>query len=350
MRIDQFDYDLPEELIAQEPETRRDASRLLLVDRYSDDRSETTFDRLDQLLETGDLLVINETRVRAARLLARKSTGGRVEILRINPHAEDPRGLTWNCMVSASGGLRPGMRLQVEEHLEAEVVSLSAPGRLVLRFSSSDGDISGALERHGRMPLPPYIRRAADDRRSTADVERYQTIFARIEGAIAAPTAGLHFTGELNQRLRNRGIDIRPLVLHVGPGTFQPVRVENIEDHRVEAEDFELPSETALAISACRRRGGRVIAVGTTVTRVLEARWAGGRGVRAGAGACDLYIRPGHSFRVVDALITNLHLPRSSLLILVAAFAGRERILSAYRGAIELGFRFYSYGDAMMIR
>jgi len=350
VRLDRFDYDLPRDLIAQEPAGRRDASRLLVLDRAADRLEESRFEALGEHLAPNDLMVINDTRVFPARLSSRKPTGGEVELLLTERAPDEGGGQRWTCMVSTGRGLRPGLRLLIGPGLEAEILEGGDGPRWLIRLIASAGDVDAAIARHGTMPLPPYIRRDPVDGRSSRDVERYQTVYARQPGAIAAPTAGLHFTPELLQRLEALGIGLARLTLHVGPGTFQPVRAEEIEAHRLEPERFVLPDETAAAIDACRARGGRVVAVGTTVTRVLEARADDDRGVRAGEGRCDLYITPGHRFRVVDALVTNFHLPRSTLLILAAAFAGRERILAAYREAVARRFRFYSYGDAMLIR
>jgi S-adenosylmethionine:tRNA ribosyltransferase-isomerase len=351
MRLEEFDYHLPQQLIAQEPVGRRDASRLLVLDRSSPGLAEATFDRLGDFLRPRDLLVVNETRVRAARFTARKETGGRVDILQIEPDRDDQEGASWKCLITSSRGLRPGARLTIADDLHAEVLHPAVDGRVALRFSTPGGALGPALRRHGRMPLPPYIHRSAEDRRCELDRERYQTVYAGdAEGAIAAPTAGLHFTRELLRKIEKRGIGVAGLTLHVGPGTFLPVRTDDIEQHRVEPEYYVLPLQTGEALLECRRSGGRVIAVGTTVTRVLEACARDDGAVQPGRGWCDLYIRPGHRFRCVDALLTNLHLPRSSLLILVAAFAGRARILEAYDEAIRRGFRFYSYGDAMLIQ
>ena len=351
MKIEEFDYELPVERIAQEPARERETSRLMLLDRRGEGVEETVFASLPERLRAGDLVVLNETRVVPARLRARKPSGGQVEILVLD-WAGETEGAARTVLLSTSKGVRPGVRLRIATDLEAEVIEGPREGRarLLFRAPGADGGLGleERLRRHGVMPLPPYVRREPDDGRDRLDRERYQTVYAARDGAIAAPTAGLHFTPALLEELARRGIGVARLVLHVGPGTFLPVRAAAIEDHRVEPERFDLPAETAAAVRACRGRGGRVVAVGTTVTRVLEAR-AGGGGVEPGAGWCDLYIRPGHAFRVVDALITNLHLPRSSLLILVAAFAGRERILAAYREAVRRGFRFYSYGDAMLI-
>jgi S-adenosylmethionine:tRNA ribosyltransferase-isomerase len=380
MKIEDFDYDLPPDRIAQVPAERRDGARLMLLDRAAPAHvdaaapsapAETTFDHLADHLREGDLVVLNDTRVLPARLRGRKPTGGRIEILLlpdaapVAPAAElaaAPPGER-AAMLATSKGIHPGARLDVGGGVEVVVLDEPAAGRTRLRFTAAGGDdpIADLLERRGVMPLPPYIHREPDDPRTALDRERYQTVYAASAGAIAAPTAGLHFTPALLDLLPRRGIAVTCVTLHVGPGTFQPVRAAAIEDHVVEPEWCRLPAAAAAAIAACRERRGRVVAVGTTVVRVLESRASGdggqgGDGGRGGRDAvvpgdrwCDLYIRPGHRFRVVDVLLTNLHLPRSSLLILVAAFAGRERILAAYREAVRRGFRFYSYGDAMLI-
>jgi len=252
-------------------------------------------------------------------------------------------------MASNGKGLRPGARLSIAPGFDADILDEVDGGRIRVRLLAEDLRVGAALERHGLMPLPPYIRREPEDPRRVLDHERYQTVYARCPGAIAAPTAGLHFTEALMRSLEALGVGFARLTLHVGPGTFRPVRGERIDQHRLEPESFHLPEATAAAIEACKARGGRVVAVGTTVTRVLEGRARDQGGVTPGEGWCGLYITPGHRFRVVDALVTNLHLPRSTLLVLVAAFAGRESILAAYREAVARRFRFYSYGDAMLI-
>jgi S-adenosylmethionine:tRNA ribosyltransferase-isomerase len=349
MRLEEFDYRLPERSVAQEPCARRDGSRLMVLDRGGDGIVETTFARLGDHLRAGDLLVLNDTRVVPARLNGRKITGGRVELLLVGRETGEPSGDTWCCLASTTRGLEPGSRLRIADGFEAEFLGGAEGGRVRVRLLAADGDVEGAIRRHGSVPLPPYIRRGDTDPRAEIDRERYQTVYARAEGAIAAPTAGLHFTKGLLDALRNHGIATASLTLHVGPGTFQPVRAPDIENHRLEPEAYRLPEETSRAIAACRRRGGRVVAVGTTVVRVLEDRARDDGGIEPGEGACGLYITPGHRFRGVDGLLTNFHLPRTSLLILVSAFAGRERVLAAYRRAVESGFRFYSYGDAMLI-
>jgi S-adenosylmethionine:tRNA ribosyltransferase-isomerase len=349
MRLEEFDYDLPSHLVAQEPLARREASRLMVLDRAGTTVSESTFESIGAFLDPGDLLILNDTRVRPARLHGRRPTGGRVELLLVS---RDGTGGSedWSCIMSNSRGMRPGARIAFSERLEAEVLDAPNRGRIRVRFHSGDELPEDAIRRQGVMPLPPYIRRDPDDARAPMDHERYQTVYAAEEGAIAAPTAGLHFTSALLESLAAGGIDVARLTLHVGPGTFLPLRCELIEEHSIEAEAFSLPIKTAAAVARCRAAGGRVVAVGTTVTRVLESRVGEDGRLQPGEGWCELYIHPGFRFRVVDALITNLHLPRSSLLILVAALAGRDRILAAYREAVRRRFRFYSYGDAMLIR
>jgi S-adenosylmethionine:tRNA ribosyltransferase-isomerase len=356
VKLDLFDYELPADLIAQEPAPERDGARLLVVPRQGapDAFQETTVGRLAEFLRAGDLVVVNDTRVVPSRLHARKPTGGAVELLLLPPEAGS-NGALRECLLSTSKGISAGTRLALPGSAAAEVVSVPVGGRARIRLTrpadpeGEDFDLAAYLEGHGVMPLPPYIKRMAEDSRAGLDRRRYQTVYAARDGAVAAPTAGLHLTPALFETMRARGIEVASLTLHVGPGTFQPVRTETIEDHAVEPGRFVLPEATAAAIEACRSRDGRVVAVGTTTTRVLEARARDDRTVAAGEGWCDLYILPGHPFRVVDVLLTNLHLPRSSLLILVAAFAGRQRILAAYREAVRRRLRFYSYGDAMLL-
>jgi len=301
------------------------------------------FRDLPDLLAPGDLLVLNRSRVIPARLLGRRSRGGEAEILLLRDKGDG----RFEAMVRPGRHLRPGQRVTVDDDLSVVVESeaLAADGRRQVRLLSRRRDVAAGLERCGHTPLPPYIRRP--DR--PLDRERYQTVYAREAGSIAAPTAGLHFTAALLARLRERGIETAEVVLHVGPGTFRPVTAERVEDHVVEPEPFSVPKETAVAVAAARARGGRVVAVGTTTVRVLETVARAEGGIEAREGEAGLVIVPGFAFRVVDALVTNFHLPRSSLLLLVAAFAGRERVLAAYAEAIEEGYRFYSYGDAMLI-
>ena len=349
--LEAYDYALPEERVAQEPAERREAARLLVLDRAAPGGApgEARVEDLGDFLRPGDLLVLNESRVFPARLRARKPTGGRVDLLLVSRDPDDAGGDAWVCLASTGRGLRPGGRLEVAPGFDAEFLGEAGDGRLRIRLHAAGLSPEEAIERHGVMPVPPYIRREPGDPREALDRLRYQTVFARSSGSIAAPTAGLHLTEAILDDLAARGVPNARLVLHVGPGTFQPVRTPDVTRHRIEPEAFRLPGETAAAVAACRSRGGRVVAVGTTVTRVLEARAAEDGTVRPGEGRCDLFIGPGHRFRAVDILMTNFHLPRSSLLVLVAAFAGRERVLAAYREALRRGFRFYSYGDAMLV-
>jgi S-adenosylmethionine:tRNA ribosyltransferase-isomerase len=348
--VSDYDFDLPEALIAQEPGPRG-MSRLLVVDRASQSWREASVADVPALLSPGDLVVVNDTRVFPARLLGRRDpSGGAVECLLL----ERVSDTEWHALVHPGQKVKPGARLVFEDAerapgvmLRAEVLAQKFFGRRLLRFEVAGAqDFDAAVDAIGHVPLPPYIRRPDVQ----ADRERYQTIFARARGAVAAPTAGLHFTPALVGALDARGIGVTSVTLHVGYGTFKPVRVERVADHRVDAERYEIGGEAALAIRRARGGGHRVVAVGTTTTRALETAAAEDGVVRAGAGVSDLFIWPGHRFRVVDAILTNFHLPKSSLLMLVAACAGRELVLAAYRDAIARGFRFYSYGDAMLIR
>ncbi|HEU4383982.1 MAG TPA: tRNA preQ1(34) S-adenosylmethionine ribosyltransferase-isomerase QueA [Anaeromyxobacteraceae bacterium] len=341
MKPSDFDYDLPEGLIAQEPVEPRDASRLLVLSRAGGPSGHLRFSDLPELLAPGDLLVLNDTRVIPARLLGRKESGGRCELLLVADLGG--AGDRWRAMGQASKPLRPGSRLAFGE-LSAEVEAAEGEGFFLVRFDRGGAALLAALERQGRTPLPPYIRREPTD----ADRERYQTVLARHPGSAAAPTAGLHFTEELLGRLARRGVERATVTLHIGPGTFLPLRAETVAGHRMHAERYFVPEETARAVAACQERGGRLVAVGTTTVRALEAALSGST-LRPGWGETDLFIHPGYPFRVVEALVTNFHLPRSSLLMLVCAFGGREQVLGAYREAVARGYRFYSYGDAMVI-
>jgi S-adenosylmethionine:tRNA ribosyltransferase-isomerase len=322
-----FDYALPPELVAQTPLPQRSASRLLVVD--GERRTDSDFVDLPQWLRAGDLLVLNDSRVLHARLLGHKESGGQVEIL-VERLLDQSTVLA---QLRASKPPRPGSRLRLEDALDVEFYRL--------RFS---GDAAELVERHGRLPLPPYIDRAAE----APDEERYQTVYAREKGSVAAPTAGLHFDPELFARLREKGVEIAHVTLHVGAGTFQPVRVDDLAQHRMHSESYVLPQATADAIAATRARGGRIVAVGTTSLRVLESAALGGN-MKVGAGDTALFVTPGFCFRVVDLLITNFHLPKSTLLMLVSAFGGLAELRAAYRHAIAAGYRFFSYGDAMLL-
>ncbi len=337
-----FDYALPPELIAQAPLPERDASRLLVLDRATSAVSHRAFRDLPHLVRPGDLVVLNESRVIPARLAARRPGGGAAEVLLVAREADG----AWRALVRPGARIRSGARLLLADGDAIEVVASLEGGERRVRLLGADGkDDDGVIGRHGRVPLPPYIAREPDE----LDRERYQTVYAREPGSVAAPTAGLHFTPAILSGLETRGVKLARLVLHVGPGTFRPVRAEDPAQHHLGSEAYEVPVALADAVAAMRAAGGALWAVGTTVARTLETRARDDRTVEPGAGWTSLFIRPGHTFRVVDHLLTNFHLPRSTLLMLVSAFAGRERVLQAYREAIEQRYRFYSYGDAMLI-
>jgi S-adenosylmethionine:tRNA ribosyltransferase-isomerase len=347
--VSEFDFDLPESSIAQEPRPRG-ASRLLIVTRTTGTWEEASVRDLPRILAPSDLLVVNDTRVFPARLLGRRDpSGGAAECLLL----ERVEATRWLALVHPGQKLKPGARMIFDDPARAPGVSVFATvverqffgKRLVELDATGAASIDEAIDAIGHVPLPPYVHRAD----TPEDRERYQTIYARVRGSVAAPTAGLHFDAALLDALEEAGIGRASITLHVGYGTFKPVRVEHTEDHRVDAETYEISNATAAAITATRAAGGRIVAVGTTTTRALESAARGSGAIRAGGGSTDLFIQPGHEFRGIDALVTNFHLPRSSLLMLVAALAGRELILAAYQDAIARGFRFYSYGDAMLI-
>lgn len=365
MRLDELDYQLPQTLIAQRPLDRRDASRLLLLHRDTGAFEDRMFAELSQLLAGNELLILNNARVIPARLFGRRAgvhsqkpsratraehLTGKVEVFL----ARQINAETWEALVHPGRKMLVGERVFFGEgELEGEVIARGEFGLRTLRFVSHDQrSIGEHMERLGHVPLPPYIERADED----ADRERYQTVFAKRPGAIAAPTAGLHFSANTLEQLRRRGVETGELTLDVGLGTFQPIHSQTLEEHVMHGESYEIPPETAERINEARAAGRPIVAIGTTVVRALEdaaARVAETKAqnlVRAGRAEARLFIVPGFRFRVVDALLTNFHLPRSTLLALVCAFAGRERILSAYRHAVEAGYRFYSYGDCMLIR
>lgn len=340
LKLSDFDYELPPELIAQEPLPQRDESRLLVVHRDREDFEHRIFREIVAYLTSGDLLVVNETKVLPVRLYGvKESTGGRVEVLLLRAVGND----LWEALVRPGRRVPPGTRLVFGGGwLAGEVVARTETGGRLIRFRY-EGAFEDVLRRVGEVPLPPYIKK------KLSAPERYQTVYAREPGSAAAPTAGLHFTPELLTTIRAMGVEVVPVVLHIGLDTFRPVREENITAHRMHREEYFVPEATAAAINRAKAQRRRVIAVGTTVVRCLET-VADERGrVRPGAGMTDLFIYPGYRFKVIDALITNFHLPRSTLLMLVAAFAGREKILRAYREAVQLRYRFYSFGDAMLI-
>lgn len=342
MRLNDFDFELPEALIAQHPLQERQSSRLMVLNRETQQAQLARFAEIVDWFRAGDVLVVNDTRVIPARLLGRKETGGRIEVFLVRRLPGDDE--TWACLTRCSKSPRTGMRLCFGEGLEGVVTEGGASPYRHVRFECP-GDFAAVLGRVGRIPLPPYIRREATEE----DHIRYQTVFARAAGAVAAPTAGLHFTGGILQALRTRGVDIHTLTLHVGLGTFLPVRTDNLAEHRMHEENYIVPADTAAAVNLAKQEGRRVIALGTTSTRTLEYAVDDRGRLCEGQGSCDLFIRPGFDFRIIDGLITNFHLPCSTLLMLVAAFAGRDFVLEAYRRAVAERFRFFSYGDCMLI-
>lgn len=338
MRTDDFDYELPPRLIAQEPAPERHLSRLMVLDRRTESIRHEPFAALRTYLRPGDLLVANRSKVIPARLRAEKETGGGVELLLLRR----VDSCHWTALCRPSRKLRSGMRLSIPGTGIAPVLDERLPdGQWRVSFDGS-GDIDAELARLGEIPLPPYIHNPS------APLDRYQTVYADREGSVAAPTAGLHFTDDILDALRRNGVGIEFVTLHVGVGTFKPVTVDRLENHTMHAEWGEVPAEVAEAANTARRSGNRVVAVGTTTTRLLESAIEDGR-FAPFQGDTNRFIYPGYRFRAIDALVTNFHLPRSTLLMLVSAFAGREFVLSAYREAIEHGYRFYSFGDAMLI-
>ena len=347
--IEDYHYHLPEHLIAQQPMQERDHSRLLVMDRSTGSLSHQVFHELEAFLTPSDVLVVNNTQVIPGRIVGKKESGGRIEALILN-YASGMRssanGNRFDCMLKSSKRTRIGARLYFQEGVTAQVMERDDN---IYRLSfSCEGDFRSVLNRIGQTPLPPYIKR--DGAQSTRDDSAaYQTIYASQKGAIAAPTAGFHFTKELMRRLKDKGITLAPITLHVGYGTFLPVRVTDIRAHRMHSEWFSIPKETAETVSRAKQEGRRVVAVGTTSVRTLEFAVNEDGSVRPMTGPCDLFIYPGYRFRVVDAMITNFHLPKSTLLMLVSAFAGRNNILAAYQTAIQEKYRFYSYGDGMFL-
>ncbi|MFT3838117.1 MAG: tRNA preQ1(34) S-adenosylmethionine ribosyltransferase-isomerase QueA [Myxococcaceae bacterium] len=350
MRLEDFDFHLPPEQIAQRPLDRRDQSRLMRL--HGGEVTHHHFTDLPSLLQPGDLLVLNDARVMPARLLGKKTgTGGKAELLLARPasgtaeHAltENAAAVEWFCLGQASKGLKPGAKLEFDAGLTAEVLESLGAGEYRVRFSAAT-TLEAALEASGRLPLPPYIERSPE----AADKERYQTVFSKHLGSVAAPTAGLHFTPEVFEGLRKRGVTWADLTLDVGPGTFMPIREETLHGDALHPERCVLPEATANTILTAQREGRRIVAVGTTVVRTLESLAATG-GIRPAETTTRLFIKPGFEFKVVQAMITNFHLPKSSLLMLVSAFAGQARMLAAYKQAVDAGYRFFSYGDAMLL-
>jgi S-adenosylmethionine:tRNA ribosyltransferase-isomerase len=347
--IEEYNYDLPEELVVQVPATSRDSSRLLLVERSNKSFSDHHFFDLPRLLKPGDLLVVNNTKVVPARLFGRKESGGQIEILVLeHPNSDAPRSNTRWCLLKSSKRPKKGSHLLFENDFSGTVQGLGDDGLVQITFHDIPA-IDSLLQEKGNMPLPPYIKRDKRDRRAPMDRQRYQTVFALKTGAVAAPTAGLHFTKELVDELNQAGFTLVHVTLHVGHGTFRPVKAKDIRKHTLGEELYIIDSDAAEAINMTKKEGRRVIAIGTTVVRALET-VAGPNGeIVPGKGKTNLLITPGFRFNLVDGMITNFHLPKSSLLFLVSAFAGLDLIKKAYSWAIEKRYRFYSYGDAMLI-
>ena len=351
-QLTDYDYDLPESLIAQAPCAQRTDSRLLKVNRASDNIAHHHFYELDQFLKPGDLLVVNNTRVIPARLMGKKETGGRVEVLIIDyasgmKHLQEKGVFQCDCLIRASKRPKPGTVLHMDGNIKATVVDHK--NRVSIVAFDGGKAFTTRLKDGGQIPLPPYIKRSGDQVLAQKDKANYQTVYAEAEGAVAAPTAGLHFTEELMERLAAKGVNVARITLHVGYGTFVPVRVDDIREHEIHSEFFTVSPEAAQQINLTRENGGRVVAVGTTSVRTLEFLADGNGFIQHSTGQCDLYIYPGYRFKCVDAIITNFHLPKSTLLMLISAFYDRERILDAYKVAVEEKYRFFSYGDAMFI-
>ncbi len=341
MRIEEFDYRLPPSLIAQYPSSQRGETFLMVLDRQTGGIEHHSFQDIAKYLRAGDLLVLNNTRVLPARLIGKKETGGRIEMLLI-PSWNGTKG-EWEALIKNSGRVKPGCRIQFESGLEGEIEEVKdGKGRVSFFYQ---GEVTELLRKIGRIPLPPYIKREDEP----LDRERYQTVFAERDGSIAAPTAGLHFTHALLQSLKEKGVRTTMTTLHIGIGTFTLVKADDIEAHAMDAEWVEISEETAREIKATKAQGGRVISVGTTTTRALESFTDGHGGVESGKGMTSLFIYPPYRFRVIDGLLTNFHLPKSTLIMLVSAFAGKDFLMKAYQEAVLREYRFYSYGDAMLI-
>jgi len=341
MSVAAYDFALPRGAVAQRPALRRDWARLMVVDPASGTWSHARFAEIGRFLRSGDVLVVNDSKVVPARLWGRKRSGGAVEVLLVERESTDQ----WTVIVRSRRRPVPGATIEFGSGLSGTWVAYCGGGRGRLRLAA-EGDLDATLLEVGEVPLPPYIRRPCGP--DAEDRERYQTVYARVPGSIAAPTAGLHFTGELVEDLAKGGITILQLTLHVGPATFQPIRTEDVRQHTLEGERYFIPGETAAAVSAARAAGRRIIAVGTTTTRALEAAAEPDGTLRPGAGVARTVIHPGYRFRVINGLLTNFHLPRSSLLLVVAALLGRELVQRCYREALAEGYRFYSYGDVML--
>jgi S-adenosylmethionine:tRNA ribosyltransferase-isomerase len=342
MLISDFDFELPSELIAQKPLAERQASRMLAVDRSERSFSDRNFADLTEFLRAGDVLVLNNTKVFPARLFGQSETGANIEIFLVRETANG----TWETLARPARRLHPGKRINFGKRLTAEVLEKTEDGKVFVKFAT-EGDFYEILDEIGKTPLPPYIKRETSG--IDSDRQRYQTVFAKDRGAIAAPTAGLHFTPEILDDIRNLGVTVAEITLHVGYGTFEPVRVDDLSQHKVSAERYSIGDETAELLNAARADGRRILAVGTTTTRALETTMARFGRFIGGSHSADLTITPGYKFRAIDALLTNFHLPQSSLLVLTSTFGGHELIMDAYRHAVTEKYRFYSYGDCMLI-
>jgi S-adenosylmethionine:tRNA ribosyltransferase-isomerase len=348
MKTDELNYYLPAELIAQQPVGVRSDSKLLVFNRSSSELTDSTFSRIGDFLLRGDCLVLNDTKVLPARFFGERGSGGKLEALFL---AERSPGV-WEVMLKGSRKVRQGEIICLKDKTkndfcEAEILDKVSEGKCQLKIKT-DANAETILEKIGFPPLPPYIKRGRDRSQAAIDKLRYQTVYARHTGAVAAPTAGLHFTDELIEQLKQTGIHFAYITLHIGEGTFKPITTDNIEEHKMHQEQFSIDEKNAQIVNATKEKGGRIIAVGTTSARTLET-IASGSQVKAATGTTELFIKPGYKFKIVDAMVTNFHLPKSTLLALVAAFAGLENILAAYQHAIEQQYRFYSYGDAMLI-
>jgi S-adenosylmethionine:tRNA ribosyltransferase-isomerase len=348
MKTDELNYYLPAELIAQQPVRVRSESKLLVFNRSSGELTDSTFSRIGDFLVSGDCLVLNDTKVLPARFFGRRSNGGKLEALFLTEHNPG----VWEVMLKGVRKIKVGETIYLKDKTkndfcEAEILDKIGEGKCLLKIKT-DTDVETILEKIGFPPLPPYIKRSDDLEQAAIDKLRYQTVYARHTGAVAAPTAGLHFTNQLIEQLKQAGICFAYITLHIGEGTFKPITAETIKEHKIHQEQFNIDEENAQLINAAKKKGGRIVTVGTTSVRVLET-IASGSKIKVATGTTELFIKPGYEFKIVDAMITNFHLPKSTLLALVAAFAGLENILAAYRHAIEQRYRFYSYGDAMLI-
>ncbi|MBN1663533.1 MAG: tRNA preQ1(34) S-adenosylmethionine ribosyltransferase-isomerase QueA [Deltaproteobacteria bacterium] len=344
MKLEDYNYHLPAALIAQEPREERDASRMLIVNRAKRTIEESIFYELPQYLAAGDVIVVNDSKVIPARLTGRKQTGSAIEVLLLTKNAEDEDSQTWEVLLRPAKRVRPGDVINFYDVCEGRVLERSSEKKWIIRFSSSVA-FDDFLDEYGAAPLPPYIKRKKAHEKFLTDRERYQTIYARFPGSVAAPTAGFHFSQNVMASLRERGVRVAPITLHVGYGTFLPIETENVEDHRMEDEHFEISPEAAETVNTAKR----VIAVGTTSTRALESAADESGNIKPMTASTRLFIYPGCPFKCVDAMITNFHLPQSSLYLLVCAFAGKDIMESAYQKAVSGGFKFYSYGDCMLI-